>query len=70
MPTVPLKPTPEPSAERILLAMFGASLTVVGIIALAAVLPETLGITVALVALMAALASVGTFVRGLLRDPA
>ncbi|HEX2105731.1 MAG TPA: hypothetical protein VHF51_18910 [Solirubrobacteraceae bacterium] len=70
MSTIPAKPAAEVSAERVLFAMLGASLTLVGTIAGAALLPEAIGVTVALVVLFAALAAVGAFVRTLLRDPA
>jgi hypothetical protein len=53
MPTTPAKPVAEVSAEHMLFAMLAASLTLVGTIAAAALLPEALGVTVALVVLLA-----------------
>jgi hypothetical protein len=70
MPTTAATPVAEVSAERMLLVMLAASLTLVGTIAAAVLLPEALGVTVALVVLFAALGAVGAFVRNLLRDPA
>jgi hypothetical protein len=70
MPTIPATPVAEVGALHILFAMLAASLTLVGTIAAAALLPEALGVAVALVVLFAALAAVGALVRNLLREPA
>jgi hypothetical protein len=68
MSSTPARPIREISGERVLFAMLAASLALVGTIAGAALLPEALGVAVALAALLVALATVGAFVRTLLRD--